>query len=72
MNFGVGFPAGNSKIEITSSAARVRVDPEQDKRQLYFTVSDLTITDLRTGSSVQPLHVEEEEKIEEAEESEEI
>ena len=65
-------PAGNSKIEITSSAARVRVDPEQDKRQLYFTVSDLTITDLRTGSSVQPLHVEEEEEIEEAEESEEI
>lgn len=53
-------PAGTSKIEITSNASRVPVNPEQDKRQLYFTVSELTVTDLRTGSSVQPLHIEEE------------
>ena len=50
--------SGNNRIEITSNAARVQVNPQQDARKLYFTLQDFTITDTYNNCQVMPLNVQ--------------
>lgn len=49
---------GSNRIEITSNAARVSVNPQQDARKLYFTLQDFTITDTYNNCQVMPLNGE--------------